>query len=74
MSNINISKDIIIQAAVIAVVWGVTQYFVRLGLNSDVNSNLASYQKDTLYSMLAVFVAVVLYFIIIPRFALSPVI
>lgn len=72
-TSINLTKNTILQAAIIAVVWGLTQYFIRLGLNPDVKANLASYQRDTLYGMLAVFAAVIAYFIIAPRFGLASV-
>lgn len=67
-TSINLTKNTILQAAIIAIVWGLTQYFIRLGLNPDVKANLASYQKDTMYGTLAVFAAVVAYYIIAPRF------
>lgn len=73
-SSINLNKNTILQAAIIAIVWGLTQYFIRLGLNPDVKANLASYQKDTMYGMLAVFAAVIAYFIIVPRFGLTSVV
>lgn len=72
--SININKNTILQAAIISIIWGLTQYFIRLGLNPDVKANLASYQKDTMYGILAVFAAVMAYFIIAPRFNLTSVI
>ena len=53
-----------------ALLWGVTYYFIRRGLNPD-TKDLEKFRSDAIYGSLAAFVSAVLFFYInrdiIPR-------
>jgi len=59
----NIDTNTLIRFAIRAVLWGLTYYFVRRGLNPEI-TDLSKYQSDAFYGSLASFVSAILFLLI----------